>query len=83
MVNQGVDQGAPGGSLRSSAGPTGVPRHGRAFGGRPPGSHRMRAGLHGRLRSTRNCWLGQPALGVRGAYAGKLARTVLRGAGSR
>lgn len=43
----------------------------------------MRALLHGRLQSRRNCWGGQPAFGELEPYAGELARSVLRGAGYR
>lgn len=39
----------------------------------------MMAVLQGRLQSARNGWVGQPAFGMPEPYAGKLARTVLRG----
>lgn len=42
------------------------------------GSHRMQPVLHGRLQSTRNCWLGQPDFGVVEPCVGEFERTVLR-----
>lgn len=47
------------------------------------GSHRMMVVLHARLQPTRNCWVGQRAVGVLEPYAEKLVLRVLRGAGDR